>query len=131
MEAVRRLGQHCRPRRTQRWAVPRNESGSDIRYVFCNDRARPAGLRSLAILKKHVLLAIAPDHQPRRFSDLDSPGTAGNPDCGRLAAHLKEIVRCLELAVLRESLGFQRTTADRAAQLRRRLRDAALCQSTR
>ncbi|MBV9105905.1 MAG: non-homologous end-joining DNA ligase [Verrucomicrobia bacterium] len=87
------------PSWVQRFAVPRSEGGSDIRYVLCNDRATLVWATNLADIEKHVLLAVAPDlHRPTSLVfDLDPGKPAGILDCGRVALHLKELFDALNL----------------------------------
>jgi bifunctional non-homologous end joining protein LigD len=70
----------------KRFAVPRSEGGSDIRYVLCNDRATLVWATKLADIEKH-LLAVAPDlNRPTSFVfDLDPGEPAEILDCGGVA----------------------------------------------
>jgi bifunctional non-homologous end joining protein LigD len=87
------------PSWVERFAVPRSEGGSDIRYVLCNDRPTLVWVTNLGDIEKHVLLAVAPDlDRPTSLVfDLDPGEPAGILDCGRVALHLKDLFEALSL----------------------------------
>jgi bifunctional non-homologous end joining protein LigD len=83
----------------KRFAVPRGEGGSDIRYVLCNDHATLVWVTNLADIEKHALLAVAPAlHRPTSLVfDLDPGEPAGILECGRVALNLKDLLDTLNL----------------------------------
>jgi bifunctional non-homologous end joining protein LigD len=87
------------PSWVKRFAVPRSEGGSEIKYVLCNDRATLMWVTNLADIEKHVLLACAPAlHKPTSLVfDLDPGEPADIIDCGRVALHLKKLFDSLDL----------------------------------
>jgi bifunctional non-homologous end joining protein LigD len=83
----------------ERFSVPRESGGSDIRYILCNDRATLVWVTSLADIEKHVLLSHAPDlNRPTSLVfDLDPGEPANILDCGEIALKLRQTLQSLGL----------------------------------
>ncbi|MGZ5537539.1 MAG: non-homologous end-joining DNA ligase [Chthoniobacterales bacterium] len=93
------------PKHTPSWVktfpIPREEGGSDINYILCNDRATLLWATNLADIEKHVLLARVPEvnHPTSIVFDLDPGEPAGILDCAEIALHLKKLFAAWGLQV--------------------------------
>ncbi|MGZ5019675.1 MAG: DNA polymerase domain-containing protein, partial [Chthoniobacterales bacterium] len=93
------------PKHTPSWIktfpIPREEGGSDINYILCNDRATLLWAANLADIEKHVLLARVPEvnHPTSIVFDLDPGEPAGILDCAEIALHLKKLFAAWGLQV--------------------------------